>query len=101
MLTTFRTYQLAKDLYQSCQGLKVPHYVHDQFMRAALSVCLNLSEGSAKPTKKDRKKFYFIALGSLREVQTCLELHGNEDIRIKADTVAAHCYRLCYSLSTP
>ena len=101
MLTTFRTYQLAKDLYQACQGLKVPHYVHDQFMRAALSVCLNLSEGSAKPSIKDRRRFYFIALGSLREVQACLDLHGSEELKCKADVVAAHCHRLCYSLSSP
>ena len=34
----------------------------DQFKRAASSIVLNLAEGSAKPTAKDRKKFYYISL---------------------------------------
>jgi len=68
----------------------------DQFDRAALSISLNLAEGAAKPTEKDRRKFYFIALGSMREVQTLLELFGSEDLIKKADILAAHLYCLCH-----
>ncbi|MBI3534569.1 MAG: four helix bundle protein [Deltaproteobacteria bacterium] len=52
-----------------------------------LSIPLNLAEGSAKPTSPDRRKFYFIALGSLREVQTLLALFGRSS---GTDTDTAH-----------
>ncbi len=40
----------------------------NQFQRAMLSIVLNLAEGSAKSSHKERRKFYEISLGSLREV---------------------------------
>ena len=48
-----------------CQRLKFKAPFKDQFDRALLSVILNVAEGSAKPTVKDCKRFYAIALGSL------------------------------------
>ncbi len=96
MLQNFRTYQMAIELYHSGQKLKLKAPLKDQFERALLSIPLNLSEGSAKPTAKDRRKFYFIALGSIREVQTILNLVNHKDLAGKADQLAASCYRLCH-----
>ena len=93
-MKTFRTYQLAIAFHKSCHGLKLNSHVKDQFDRALLSIALNLSEGAAKPTSRDRKKFYYIALGSLREVQTILELFGTKELKTQADTLGAHLYRL-------
>ncbi len=45
-----------------------------QIRRAALSVISNFSEGSSKPTPKDRKRFYQIARASLVEVDTQIEV---------------------------
>jgi four helix bundle protein len=45
-----------------------------QIRRAAISVPLNIAEGSAKRTKKDFSSFVRIALGSLMETMTCLEI---------------------------
>jgi four helix bundle protein len=42
--------------------------------RAAISVPLNITEGSAKRTKKDFASFIHIALVSLIEVMACLEI---------------------------
>ena len=62
----FKTYQLALNFYRNSQKLHLYSPLKDQFKRAASSIVLNLAEGSAKPTAKDRKKFYYISLGSLR-----------------------------------
>lgn len=49
-----------------------------QVCRAAISVPLNIAEGSAKRTKKDFALFVRIALGSLMEVATCTEISVNQ-----------------------
>ncbi|MBX9767528.1 MAG: four helix bundle protein, partial [Bdellovibrionales bacterium] len=79
---------------------KLPHHLRDQFQRAASSVSMNLSEGSAKPTKADRRKFYFVALGSVRECQTILKLHGQAPVEVtkKADLLGICVYKLCQSM---
>lgn len=66
----------------------------DQLMRASLSVVLNLSEGSARPTAKDRRRFYSISYASVREVQSIVDiLHRTEEFEL-ADRVGAMLYRL-------
>jgi four helix bundle protein len=48
-----------------------------QVRRAAISVPLNIAEGSIKRTKKDFASFVRIALGSLMETMTCFEIAIN------------------------
>jgi len=43
-----------------------------QLRRAAISVCSNLSEGSARSSKKERNRFYEIARSSIVEIDTQL-----------------------------
>jgi four helix bundle protein len=93
-MKNFRTYELAKQFYKDCQKLKLKAPLKDQFDRAILSVILNLVEGSAKPTQKDRKRFYSIAMGSLREVQAILDLSGHQELLQQSDPVAACLFRL-------
>ena len=95
-MKNFRTYQLAIQFYRDCQNIKLTRIARDQFERALLSIPLNLAEGAAKPTERDRKKFYFIALGSMREVQALLTLFGSPELNSKADRLAASLYCLCY-----
>ena len=87
---------LAIEFYKECFILKITDgVIKDQFKRASLSIPLNISEGSAKPTRKDRAKFYSIALGSLRETTTILEIIGNnKELLNKADVLGAHLYKL-------
>lgn len=49
-----------------------------QLRRAATSVPLNIAEGSTKRTKKDFASFTRIALGSLMETMTCVEISLNQ-----------------------
>src|SRR5687767_1566186 len=94
MLKNFRTYQMAKELYHECHQLRLKGGMKDQFDRALLSIVLNLGEGSGKPTRKDRRKFYAIALGSNREVQTILDLVHDKARLEKADALGGMIYRL-------
>ena len=96
MLQTFRTYQLSVQFYRRCKALQLSGYVRDQLLRAASSVTLNLAEGSARPTRKDRLRFYHIAFASLREIQGLVDLERERlgDLDDMADHLGACLYKL-------
>jgi four helix bundle protein len=98
-LQNFKTYQLAVQFHHECERLRCPNYLRDQLLRASSSIALNLAEGSAKPTLKDRRKFYAIAFGSLRECQAVLDLAAptaaGQTSRL-ADALGACLYRLTH-----
>lgn len=98
-LKSFRSYQLAVEFHREVLRTKCPSYLRDQFLRASSSVALNLAEGSAKATEKDRLRFYRIALGSLRECQAVLDLMPARELQIArlSDQLGAHLYRLVHS----
>ena len=94
-MKNFRTYELAKTFYKNTQKIKLTGPTKNQFERATLSIVLSMAEGSAKPTRKDRRKFYRIALRSLRESQCILSLLEYKTLEHEADKLGAHLYRLC------
>lgn len=98
MLTHFRSYKIAVEFAREAASLKCPAHLKQQLLKASSSVALNLSEGSARPSETDRMRFYSIALGSLRESQTILDLVPSTPASLKklADTLAAHVYRLTH-----
>ena len=95
MTTQFRSLELAIELYRECKTLRLPYFLKDQMLRASSSVALNLSEGQAKSSKKDQRRFFEIAFGSSKELKTILELAGaplaTKDL---ADKTAAHIFKL-------
>jgi four helix bundle protein len=98
MLENFRTYQLAVQLHKDCKTRPLPHYLKDQLLRASSSIALNLSEGSARSTVKDRKRFYTMAFASLREVQALIDLEESlVTLKHNADSLGAHLYKLIRS----
>ncbi len=48
-----------------------------QLKRASISIPLNIAEGSIKRTKKDFGSYIRISLGSLMELNTCLDIALN------------------------
>jgi four helix bundle protein len=101
MLKDFRVYQLALRFYRLCEDVKCPKHLRDQLSRASSSIALNLSEGSGRPTMRDRRRFFYIAMSSLRECQTVLELIGlppNSEAVVISDQLGAQLYRLIEAL---
>jgi four helix bundle protein len=94
----FRTYNLAVDLAREVdlviQSGRLKGPKRDQLERAALSIPLNLIEGASRTSEKERKRFYNIALGSLREVQCLIELARLTELEEQADKLGAHLYKL-------
>jgi four helix bundle protein len=48
--------------------------IKDQLYRASLSIILNIAEGSAKLSKKEKRNFYTISRGSVQECVAILRL---------------------------
>ena len=92
-MKNFRCYQLALALYRETQKLNVKGELKDQLNRAAMSIVLNLAEGSAKQGK-ERLRFFRTAMGSLRETQACLDIANAMALKPDADHLAASLYRL-------
>ncbi len=55
-MNNFRSLDMAKEFYRECQKLKLTGPAKNQFDRALLSIPLNLTEGSAKPSAKRREQ---------------------------------------------
>ena len=96
-LQNFRTYHLALEFHQECKQVKLSTSLRDQLMRATESIVLTLAEGSAKPTARDRRRYYSMALGSFRESQAILNLADQAGILTSFDHLGGCLYRLSRS----
>ncbi len=78
-------YATNKIIYNLIKGNKtIPGYAKDQLGRASLSIMLNIAEGSAKFSNKDRRNFFVTARGSTFECAALVSfLH--EEIEIPAN----------------
>jgi len=80
-----RVYRDAKVLHRTIvRGTKdIPReffYLKDQIRRAALSVVLNIAEGSGKSSSKDFNRYVQNSLGSVNEVAACVDITFGEGI---------------------
>lgn len=95
-MKNFRTYQVAVEFYRLTRSLKLQRHLKDQLNRAASSAVLNLAEGVGRSSPDDQKRFYIIAMGSIRESQAILALADgvSAELADSADKLAAHAYLL-------
>lgn len=98
-MKTFKTLELAIEFYEKIEALKVSGHLRDQILRAASSVSLNLAEGNAKRSIKEKKRFYQIAYGSIQECKVILKLAKIADPEIveMTDKLGAWIYNLLKS----
>lgn len=97
MLKDFKAYQFALEYHKACSRLTLPAYLRDQLQRASASVALNLAEGSGRFGKADQRRFYSIALGSLRECEAVLSIHEVSDPALLElqNKLGGFIFRLC------
>ena len=69
------TRQFVKECYQAVTRFpsEEKYILIQQIKRAALSVHLNVAEGSSRKSELERKRFYEIARGSVVEIDAVLE----------------------------
>jgi four helix bundle protein len=101
-MKTFRTLDLAVEYYNQVENLPISGHLRDQLLRAASSIALNLSEGNAKGSVKEKKRFYQIAYASSQECKTifCLLKIQDSEAAKKGDHLAASLYKLLDSKLT-
>ena len=76
-------------------------HLRDQLQRAASSICLNLAEGYARISPRDKLRFFAISMGSVRECQALLDIATiNPENSQLLDAVAASLYRLIQVMQT-
>lgn len=85
MLEKLAVYQKAVDFAADVSGIteKFPrgyYFLVDQLNRAALSIATNLAEGNGRFTKADRRNFFVIARGSVRECVPLLEVARRREL---------------------
>lgn len=99
-MSEFRTLTLAKTYYSLGSRHNLPAHLKDQFLRSSSSISLNLAEGNAKTSLRDRLRIFEIAYGSFRESQTILELASINDTKLLAsgDELGANLYKLVQAL---
>jgi four helix bundle protein len=101
-MSTFRTLELAIQFYDSSENLSIKGNLRDQLLRAAASIALNLSEGNAKPSIKEKKRYYQTAYTSCQECKTILRLAKNPESKVDqmVDHLGASIYKLFNSKLT-
>jgi four helix bundle protein len=99
-----RAFEQAVAFYRLARKVQLPAFLKLQLQKAASSIALNLSEGSGKVGTADRRHFFVIAMGSIRECQAIAALEPDvftQDAKRALDQLAASVYRLIERTPNP
>ena len=98
---------LAKVVYQICKSLppEEKYALADQLKRASISVASNIAEGYGRQSTNDYKRFLSIALGSVYEIETQLQIAFelqmiNKETFSSAIELANEINRMIYALKS-
>jgi four helix bundle protein len=77
-----KAYEINQKLYRLLkENRSIAPYIKNQLGRAGLSTMLNIAEGNAKYSLKDRRNFFIIARGSAFETASLIcFLHGEGEL---------------------
>lgn len=100
MNKNFKTLEFAIELHQLLLKYHLQGFHKDQIQRSSLSVALNLSEGAARFTVNEKRRFYRIAFGSLKETQTLMKAANITDKKVVdlANLTGASIWKLLVAL---
>jgi four helix bundle protein len=94
-------YQRAKEFNNLCSKVvernALDKNIKNQLTRAALSIVLNIAEGSGKKTKADRNSFFVISRGSLYECVSILDILN--DAKLIQEEEYTRCYETANEIS--
>ncbi len=95
-MKNFRSLELAIEFFEAIEKAPFQGHLRDQIYRASSSISLNLSEGNAKRSVREKKRFYQMSYASLKECQTLLRLLKNRDsdLDAKANHLGACLFKL-------
>ena len=91
------------------ENSSIPTYVTNQLGRSSLSIVLNIAEGSAKLTKRDRKSFFAIARGSTFECAAIISFLNvekeivkelNDDVEGRLEEISKMLYAMIKNLES-
>jgi len=69
-----KSLKFAKEIRSFLQENTIEKNINDQLTRAAVSIALNIAEGTGRNTKKDKQNFYYNARGSVHECVASLQI---------------------------
>lgn len=82
----------------------IPHYMKDQWLRASLSIVLNIAEGYGRSGRREKFRFYNIARSSVFECVAltdmllsmgCIPLSIGEELILFADELSRMLNTMC------
>ena len=74
-----KSIDFVSEIYKITKGFPTDEKfgIISQLRRAAVSIPTNISEGSARKSKKELSHFLYIALGSMSEIETLIVISTN------------------------
>ena len=99
-----KAYTANQKVYRFLKGNKsIPGYAKDQLGRASLSIMLNIAEGGAKFSSKDRRNFYVTSRGSAFECASLVNFLYEEgeitdDLKVEITSSYEEISRMLYTM---